>query len=43
MMLAALSTYHAGVSQIVIAGGERERRMASLRRVVDARHLPAWS
>ncbi len=40
MMLAALSTYHAGVPQIVLAG-ETGEDLQALRRTVAARYLPA--
>ena len=40
MMLAALSTYHAGVPQIVLAGDEGED-LEALRRTAAARYLPA--
>jgi hypothetical protein len=41
MMLASLSTYHAGVSQLVIAGDGTQEGTSSLWRVVGASHLPA--
>ena len=40
MMLAALSTYHAGVTQIVVAGDPASPEMHALMRALRARYLP---
>jgi uncharacterized protein YyaL (SSP411 family) len=40
MMMAALSTYHAGVSQIVIAGDPASPETLALKDVVRSRYLP---
>jgi uncharacterized protein YyaL (SSP411 family) len=40
MMLAALSTYHAGMPQVVLVGDRASNEMRSLRDVVRRRYLP---
>jgi uncharacterized protein len=40
MMLAALSTYHAGMPQVVLVGDGAARDMQALRDVVRRRYLP---
>ncbi len=40
MMLAALSTYHAGVSQLVIVGDPSEAGMRAMRHEVNRQYLP---
>ena len=41
MMLAALSSYHAGVSQVVIVGEPGDEATRDLRRSVQQSYLPA--
>ena len=41
MMLAALSTFHSGMPQVVIVGESHAEDTEALRRVVHARHAPA--
>ena len=41
MMLAALSSYHAGVTQVVVVGNDMDREMAALLRVTAERYRPS--
>ena len=40
MMLAALSSYHAGVSQLVIAGDVNDRQMVAMMQAAGRQYLP---
>ena len=40
MMLGALSTWHAGMAELVLSGDERDARLLALRREVDACYEP---